>query len=297
MFIPLSRRMQQDKIDGIEITPMVNNPRHFDVVIEGPKDSSYAGGWFHLEVYLPQSYPMDPPKVHFLTKIYHPNVDRVGRICLDILKSQWTPALLLPKVMQSIQLLLQDPNPDDPLETHIADHWKRNERDALDTAKTWTTIYAGQKPKLVELGNVGCMPRSFVLRQELDRGEKGGQDQGFRSPHLMYVSIGLDQMDDGADYQGQLANWTGTILGVDGTETADRIYALRIQCPPGYPEQPPVIRFLNKVDMDGVDARGNVDPRLFGAWRPELGMIGALCGVRAAMVGLRRRQPPADAKY
>ena len=78
--------------------PKADNPRHFDITIQGPKGCCYEGGVFRLELFLPEDYPMVPPKVHFLNKIYHPNIDRVGRICLDILKDKWSPALQIDKV-------------------------------------------------------------------------------------------------------------------------------------------------------------------------------------------------------
>lgn len=76
---------------------------------------------------------MHAPKVRFLTKIYHPNIDKLGRICLDILKDQWTPALQIRTVLLSIQALLSTPNPKDPLANDVAQHWLNNVTDAEAT--------------------------------------------------------------------------------------------------------------------------------------------------------------------
>jgi len=84
---------------------------------------------------------MAAPKVRFLTKIYHPNIDKLGRICLDILKDKWSPALQIRTVLLSIQALLSAPNPDDPLSENVAKHWKTNEAEAVETAKEWTRLY------------------------------------------------------------------------------------------------------------------------------------------------------------
>jgi len=108
----------------------------------GPAGSAYEGGIFKLELFLTASYPMDPPKVRFLTKIYHPNIDKLGRICLDILKDKWSPALQIRTVLLSIQALLSAPNPDDPLANDVAEHWKRDEVGANDEARKWTRQYA-----------------------------------------------------------------------------------------------------------------------------------------------------------
>ena len=66
----------------------------------------------------------------------------MGRICLDILKDKWSPALQISKVLLSIQALLSSPNPDDPLDNNIADAWKANESEAIAEAKRWTLQYA-----------------------------------------------------------------------------------------------------------------------------------------------------------
>ncbi|KAJ1890772.1 hypothetical protein LPJ66_007285 [Kickxella alabastrina] len=85
---------------------------------------------------------MSPPKVRFLTKMYHPNIDKLGRICLDILKDKWSPALQVRTVLLSIQALLSAPNPDDPLANDVAEQWKTDEKLAIQTARQWTEMYA-----------------------------------------------------------------------------------------------------------------------------------------------------------
>lgn len=100
------------------------------------------GGIFKLELFLPEDYPMAPPKVRFLTRIYHPNIDKLGRICLDILKDKWSPALQIRTVLLSIQALLSAPNPDDPLSNDVAEHYNTNEKDAIETSRQWTRQYA-----------------------------------------------------------------------------------------------------------------------------------------------------------
>jgi ubiquitin-conjugating enzyme E2 N len=101
-----------------------------------------TGGQYQLELFLPEDYPMCPPKVRFLTRIYHPNVDRLGRICLDILKDKWSPALQIRTVLLSIQALMSAPNPDDPLNEEAAREWKQNEAAALAQAREWNLQYA-----------------------------------------------------------------------------------------------------------------------------------------------------------
>lgn len=81
-----------------------------------------------------------------MTRVYHPNVDSIGRICLDILKDKWSPALQIRTVLLSIQALLSAPNPDDPLDNDVAEMWKTNEAEAHRRAAEFTRKFASDAP-------------------------------------------------------------------------------------------------------------------------------------------------------
>lgn len=116
--------------------------RSWRAQIKGPKDSVYAGGCFHLSIIFPNNYPFAPPAVTFLTPIYHPNVNREGYICLDILKNQWSPALSISKVLLSIISLLHEPNTDDPLMADIAKLYCDNREKFNENARNYTLEHA-----------------------------------------------------------------------------------------------------------------------------------------------------------
>ncbi|KAI0980674.1 hypothetical protein GJ496_008853 [Pomphorhynchus laevis] len=122
--------------------PVNDNMFKWKATIIGPNDSPYAGGIFLLDIEFPRDYPFKPPRVMFSTKIYHPNINSSGNICLDILQNQWSPALTVNKILLSICSLLNDPNPDDPLVNDIASVYKTNRRLYMKNAQDWTRKFA-----------------------------------------------------------------------------------------------------------------------------------------------------------
>ena len=122
--------------------PIDDDIYQWQATIMGPQGSPYEGGVFYLKIDFPKDYPFKPPKMVFLTKIYHCNINSAGGICLDILKDQWSPALTISKLLLSICSLMDDANPDDPLVPDIADLLKKDKATHDQEARLYTLKYA-----------------------------------------------------------------------------------------------------------------------------------------------------------
>lgn len=109
----------------------------------GPPGTPYENGKFIVDIEVPMEYPFKPPKMKFDTKVYHPNISSVtGAICLDILKNAWSPVITLKSALISLQALLQSPEPNDPQDAEVAQHYLRDRESFNKTATLWTKLYA-----------------------------------------------------------------------------------------------------------------------------------------------------------
>lgn len=91
----------------------------FEILIR-PDEGYYRGGRFLFEFNIAAGYPHEAPKVKCKTKVYHPNIDLDGNICLNILREDWKPVLSISSVVYGLQFLFLDPNPEDPLNKDAA---------------------------------------------------------------------------------------------------------------------------------------------------------------------------------
>lgn len=124
-------RMQKE-LDEIELPPQVridfpdkNNLMNFKMHI-APDEGFWKGAIYIFEFNIAPLYPHEAPKVKCLTKIYHPNIDLQGNVCLNILREDWKPVLSISSVVYGLLYLFLEPNPGDPLNHEAAEVLRNN---------------------------------------------------------------------------------------------------------------------------------------------------------------------------
>jgi len=126
-------RIQKDiaELDGGTVAvitfPNPNNLTNFDVRVT-PDTGFWRGATYHFTFSIPAMYPHEPPKVHCHTKIYHPNINLQGKVCLNILREDWKPVLDINSVIYGLIYLFYEPNPEDPLNREAAELYRNDIR-------------------------------------------------------------------------------------------------------------------------------------------------------------------------
>lgn len=142
-------------------------------------------------------------------------------------------------------------------------------------------------PQTLHESRTNGRPRSFRLLEELEKGEKGLGSES--------VSLGLADSDD-----INMTYWNGTILGPPHSVHENRIYSLSLEAGPEYPDKPPTVRFLSKVNVPCVDAKtGVVDPSqvpCLAKWRRSNTMETVLIDIRKEMATPANRKLPQPAE-
>jgi len=107
--------------------PDVDDLLNFKLIIY-PDEGFYRSGVFTFSFKIGPAYPHEPPKVKCETKVYHPNIDLEGNVCLNILREDWKPVLTINSIVYGLQYLFLEPNPEDPLNKEAAMELQANRR-------------------------------------------------------------------------------------------------------------------------------------------------------------------------
>ncbi|EDL28649.1 mCG48957, partial [Mus musculus] len=112
-----------------------------------PDKPPYDKGAFRIEINFPAEYPFKPPKITLKTKIYHPNIDEKGQVCLPVISAEnWKPATKTDQVIQSLTALVSDPQPEHPLRADLAEEYSKDRKKFCKNAEEFTKKYGEKRP-------------------------------------------------------------------------------------------------------------------------------------------------------
>lgn len=116
---------------------------NWEILIVGPPDTYYEGGFFKCHMVFPKDFPIKPPTLKFISEIWHPNVHENGNVCISILhepgndqygyesaEERWLPIHTVESIVLSVISMLSDPNDESPANINAAKQW-REDRDGF----------------------------------------------------------------------------------------------------------------------------------------------------------------------
>lgn len=149
-----TRRLQKELAE----LKSANNKSYCDIIVDSnniliwncllvPDNPPYNKGAFKILIEFPAEYPFKPPRITFKTKIYHPNVDEKGQVCLPIISAEnWKPASKMDQVIEALLALVNDPEPEHPLRADLAEEFTKDKKKFLKNAEEHTKKYGEKRP-------------------------------------------------------------------------------------------------------------------------------------------------------
>lgn len=120
------QRFESAPLPAFRIFPGVRPDGGIDylkVLMLGKSRTPYEGGVFELLMEFPSDYPFKPPRLTFVTPIYHYAVSAQGAICSSVLRDQWSPGLSLTSCLSSMYEDLMDCEQTDPTCSNSLRSW------------------------------------------------------------------------------------------------------------------------------------------------------------------------------
>lgn len=112
-----------------------------------PESPPYNKGAYRIEMVFPPEYPFKPPKVMFKTKMYHPNIDENGQVCLPIVMAEhWKPATKTDQVIESLIQLVTEPEPEHPLRGDLAEEYTKDRKKFVKNAEDFIKKHSEKRP-------------------------------------------------------------------------------------------------------------------------------------------------------
>ncbi|XP_030836179.1 ubiquitin-conjugating enzyme E2 L3-like [Strongylocentrotus purpuratus] len=111
-------------------------------ILLAPSNPPFSKAGFKVDIVYPAEYPFKPPRITFATKIYHPNIDEKGQVCLPIISPEnWKPATKTDQIIQALVALIHDPEPDHPLRADLAEEYTKDKKKFMKNAEEHTRKY------------------------------------------------------------------------------------------------------------------------------------------------------------
>ncbi|KAJ7994689.1 hypothetical protein DPEC_G00252100 [Dallia pectoralis] len=137
------------------VLPSESDFTFWKILMQGPPDTPYENGVFELYCQFGADYPVKPPLVRFVTPVYHCNINSVGRICHNIFDRNYSAHITTREILDAVYGLLIVPEPEDPLDSVLAEEYLTSREKYQTEAKKNTEEVAGKSIADLEKNLVG----------------------------------------------------------------------------------------------------------------------------------------------